>query len=245
MFRLKIRRFSGNWEFWIYSKEMYYSKKGCVEEKRDKSGATTGSGFNFNRDQRNEYWRQSWSGDKNLKGRDGKAERHKVNYKSGRIGARNSYTYKIQFLWNIPTMNWKAFLKVSSRSPCCTWIRHRFIFITARCCPARLIKMDESGIYDLWKIFTKQRVGRGVVAKNWKAIDSVARLVARLVLLSSMRHDITGGRLENGAGNHRSIFAKPHESLEVWIYIYIRRVWNALKKSEIFGRSMTNVLPWR
>lgn len=44
--------------------------------------------------------------------------------------------------------------------------------------------------------------------------------VARLVLLSSTisRKDVS---LENGARNHRSIFAKPHESLQVWIYIYI------------------------
>lgn len=45
MFRLKIRRFSRNWEFWTYSKEMYYLKKGCVEEKRNKTGATTGRGL--------------------------------------------------------------------------------------------------------------------------------------------------------------------------------------------------------
>lgn len=32
------------------------------------------------------------------------------------------------------------------------------------------------------------------------------------------REDVS---LENGARNHRSIFAKPHESLQVWIYIYI------------------------
>lgn len=110
---------------------------------------------------------------------------------------------------------------MSSRSPCCARIRHRFIFITARCCPAiRLIKMDESGIYDLWKISRSNGRRRGVGAKNWKAIDSVRRHVARLVLLSSTisRKDVS---LENGARNHRSIFAKPHESLQVWIYIYI------------------------
>lgn len=129
---------------------------------------------------------------------------------------------------------------MSSRSPCCARIRHRFIFITARCCPAiRLIKMDESGIYDLWKISRSNGRGRGVGAKNWKAIDSVRRHVARLVLLSSTisREDVS---LENGARNHRSIFAKPHESLQVWIYIYIyiywTCVWNTLKKSEIFEK---------
>lgn len=127
---------------------------------------------------------------------------------------------------------------MSSRSPCCARIRHRFIFITARCCPAiRLIKMDESGIYDLWKISRSNGRGRGVGAKNWKAIDSVRRHVARLVLLSSTisRKDVS---LENGARNHRSIFAKPHESLQVWIYIYIywTCVWNTLKKSEIFEK---------
>lgn len=127
---------------------------------------------------------------------------------------------------------------MSSRSPCCARIRHRFIFITARCCPAiRLIKMDESGIYDLWKISRSNGRRRGVGAKNWKAIDSVRRHVARLVLLSSTisREDVS---LENGARNHRSIFAKPHESLQVWIYIYIywTCVWNTLKKSEIFEK---------
>lgn len=127
---------------------------------------------------------------------------------------------------------------MSSRSPCCARIRHRFIFITARCCPViRLIKMDESGIYDLWKISRSNGRGRGVGAKNWKAIDSVRRHVARLVLLSSTisREDVS---LENGARNHRSIFAKPHESLQVWIYIYIywTCVWNTLKKSEIFEK---------
>ena len=159
---------------------------------------------------------------------------HKVNYKSGRIAARNSYTYKIQFSGIFPqwTGKRKSVLKVSSRSPCCTRIRHRFIFITAPCCPVRLIKMDESGIYDLWKISRSNGRGRGVRAKNWKAIDSVD-VVARLVLLSSMKHDITGRRLENGARNHRSIFAKPHESLQVWIYIYI--YWTCMKHIKEIG----------
>lgn len=111
---------------------------------------------------------------------------------------------------------------MSSRSPCCARIRHRFIFITARCCPAiRLIKMDESGIYDLWKISRSNGRRRGVGAKNWKAIDSVrmSRCSSRFTFL----HDITGGRLSR-KWSEKPPFnlcqtAQKSTSLDIYIYI--------------------------
>lgn len=129
---------------------------------------------------------------------------------------------------------------MSSRSPCCARIRHRFIFITARCCPAiRLIKMDESGIYDLWKISRSNGRGRGVGAKNWKAIDSVrtSRCSSRFTFLHETRYH---GRTSLSKMERETTVQSLPNRTKVYkfgyIYIYWTCVWNTLKKSEIFEK---------